>query len=80
VAFAALAVHLWLPLLALAIVCTQAITWLSGAVRFMQWFIKQGQVHPYEAVGYVAAPLVFIIAAGIQYRTVLISILGRALS
>ena len=63
----AVAVHLWLPLLALSIVLTQASRWLFKAVGWMQWFIKQGQHHPFEAVGYVASAIVFVSSVVIQY-------------
>jgi hypothetical protein len=55
----ALAVHLWLPLLALCIVLLKALNWLRIAVGKAQWFFKEGKEHPLDAIGYVAATLVF---------------------
>jgi hypothetical protein len=63
----ALAVHLWLPLFALAIALTQLFGGLSKAVGWMQWFLKQGQYHPFQAVGYVASVIVFVCGVVIQY-------------
>jgi len=64
--FPALAVHLWLPLFGLAALATQIITRLSKAARWMQWFLKQGQHYPFQAIGYVAAIIVFVVAAIVQ--------------
>jgi hypothetical protein len=58
----AVVVHLWFPLFALAAVMAQALGWFSKAVSWMQWFLKQGQHHPFQAVGYLAALIVFVIA------------------
>jgi hypothetical protein len=63
----AIAVHLWLPLFALAIGLAQASGWLFKAVGWMQWFLKQGQHHPFQAVGYVASVIVFVCAVIIEY-------------
>jgi hypothetical protein len=63
----ALAVHLWLPIFGLAVVVAHAISWLARAANWMQWFLKQGQHHPYQAVGYVASAIVFVCAVIIQY-------------
>jgi hypothetical protein len=63
----ALGVHLWLPLFALAIGLTQVCGWLFKAVGWMQWFLKQGQHHPFQAVGYVASVIVFVSSVIIEY-------------
>jgi hypothetical protein len=63
----AVVVHLWLPLLAVAIIMTRAAGWFSKAVGWMQWFLRQGQHHPFQAVGYVASVIVFASSAVIQY-------------
>jgi hypothetical protein len=60
-------VHLWLPLFALSIGLAQASGWLFKAVGWMQWFLKQGQYHPFQAVGYVASVIVFVSGVIIQY-------------
>jgi hypothetical protein len=38
---------------------------LSAAHR-AQWFLKRGKDHPLEAVGFVAAPLMFLGAVAFQ--------------
>jgi hypothetical protein len=63
----ALAVHLWLPLLALAIGLAQLFGYFSKAVGWMQWFLKQGQHHPFQAVGLMASVIVFVSSVIIQY-------------
>jgi hypothetical protein len=63
---AALAVHLWLPFLASCIGLLKALQYLLLTVDRMKWFIKQGKQHPLDAVGFVAAPVVFIGAVAVQ--------------
>jgi hypothetical protein len=55
----ALAVHFWLPLVALCIVLLRALNLLRVAVGKTQWFFKGGKERPLDAIGYVAATLVF---------------------
>jgi hypothetical protein len=61
--WAAVAVHFWLLLFALGILVLRLLSPLLWAAGKVQWFIKQGQFHPVEAVGYVAAALVFVTTA-----------------
>jgi hypothetical protein len=63
----ALAVHLWLPIFGLAVVLTHTISMFARAATWMQWFIKQGQHHPFQAVGYVASVIVFASGVIIQF-------------
>jgi hypothetical protein len=56
----ALAVFLWLPLLALGILTVRLLTPLSWIVGRTQWFLKEGKEHPLKAIGYVAAVVVFL--------------------
>ena len=56
----AMAVHLWLPLFGLGVIFVQAANRLVWAISKMQWFLKQGQHHPLQAIGYVAAIVVFL--------------------
>jgi hypothetical protein len=56
----AFAVHLWLPLLGIALLCLRIVNWILWSVGKMQWFLKQGHLHPLDAIGYVAAVLVFV--------------------
>jgi hypothetical protein len=63
---AALLVHLWLPFFALSVGVVKGLNYLLWATKGMRWFIKQGRDHPFDAIGLVAAPLVFIIAVAIQ--------------
>ena len=62
----AVLIHAWLPLFALSVVGAKALNYFAGATKWMQWFIKRGKDHPFEAVGYVAALVVFVLAAGVQ--------------
>ena len=57
--FGAMVVYLWLPLLALAAGAAKTLNYFRLAVGWAQWFLKQGQNHPLEAIGYVAAIIVF---------------------
>jgi hypothetical protein len=69
----ALAVHLWLPLIGIGVAITRTINSFAWSVNKMQWFLKQGRSHPLQAIGYVAATVVFVVIT-------LSSILGRSLS
>jgi hypothetical protein len=60
VLLAALAIHLWLPLLALGMLTIKVLTSFVRAVRTMQWFIKRGRDHPLDAIGMVAAVIMFV--------------------
>jgi hypothetical protein len=53
------AVLLWLPLLGVAILFLQIVNSLLWSVAKMQWFLKQGHLHPLDAIGYVASAIVF---------------------
>jgi hypothetical protein len=59
---AAFAIHFWLPLFALGVVFVHAINWFILLVSKTQWFLKKGQEHPLEAIGWVAAAIVFLIS------------------
>lgn len=59
-------IHLWLPLFAFAVVLTQMSVWVLKAVDWSQWLLKQGEQHPFQAVGYPAALIVFVIGIAIQ--------------
>jgi hypothetical protein len=56
---AAFVVHLWLPLFALCIMIVKVFNWFRLAVSKTQWLFRGGKEHPLDAVGYVAAILVF---------------------
>jgi hypothetical protein len=56
---AAMIVHLWLPLFAICVIGLRLLNYIFVAAGWAQWFIKQGRYHPLDAVGYVAAILVF---------------------
>jgi hypothetical protein len=70
---AALAVHLWLPLLVIGVLVIRTGNYLLRAVTFMRWFLDKGDEHPIKAIGYVAATVVFVAATTT-------TILGRFLS
>jgi hypothetical protein len=61
----ALLVHLWLPFFALCVGLVQLVTYLRHAAGWTQWFIKQGEQHPLDAIGYVAAVVIFITTSGV---------------
>jgi len=58
---APLAVHLWLPLFALSVGLLRMLNYFRLAVGKTQAFLKKGNEHPLEAIGYVAAAIVFCI-------------------
>ncbi len=62
-----LVVHLWLPFFALSVVLAKGLTYFLLATKQVQWFIKQGQQHPLDALGLVATPLVFLGAVVVQW-------------
>jgi hypothetical protein len=63
VIWGAFAVHLWLLLFALGVIFLQVSNSFLWAAGKMQWFLKQGENHPLQAVGYVAAVIVFTVTA-----------------
>jgi hypothetical protein len=56
-----IAVHAWL------LVVAKALNSARRATVGMQWFLKEGNQHPLRALGYVAAPVTFLVAAVLQY-------------
>jgi len=65
-----LLVYLWLPLLVLAGTVTVAMNAFFRAVGWAQWFIRRGNSHPLDAIGMVAAGVVFVGASvwqGVSY-------------
>jgi hypothetical protein len=56
-------VYLWLPLFALSMMLAKSLNHLRIAVGGAQWFFKRGKDHPIEAIGYVAAIIVFVLSA-----------------
>jgi hypothetical protein len=63
----AVAVHLWLVLLAIGVLLAQAFGHFLRAAAWVQWFIKRGENHPLEAIGYVAAVVVLVFALIAQF-------------
>jgi hypothetical protein len=59
----ALAMYVWMPVLAFSLFFAKALVWVAAAAHWMQWFIKQGRNHPLEAIGYIAAVGVFVIVS-----------------
>jgi hypothetical protein len=57
---AALVVHIWLPLFGVCVGLLRAANYARRAVGWTQWFLKEGKQQPLEAIGYVAAPIVFV--------------------
>ncbi len=62
----AFVVHLWLPLFGLAAAITKAISLMIRAAEGTQWFAKDGSDNPFQAVGYIAAAIVFVVGVGLQ--------------
>jgi hypothetical protein len=56
---AAFIIHLWLPLFALSSLFVKLVFWIFRAVEKAQWFLKQGDAHPFRAIGIVATIIVF---------------------
>lgn len=59
----ALAVHIWLPLFATGVILAQGLNAFLRASGWMQWFLKRGKDHPLDAIGTVAAVVVFVITS-----------------
>jgi|SRR5262245_3632240 len=59
-------VHLWLPLFALCVLLLRGLSYFRLAVGRTQWFLRGGREHPLDAIGYVAAGLVFVATVVIQ--------------
>jgi hypothetical protein len=55
----ALVIHLWLPLFALSSFAVRLLFLIFRAVEWAQWFLKQGDAHPFKAIGIVATIIVF---------------------
>lgn len=56
-------IYLWLPLLAIGMIGVRALSILGRTTAWVQWFIKQGNQHPLQAIGFVAATLMFILTS-----------------
>jgi hypothetical protein len=52
-------IHLWLPLFALSSLAVKLFFPVLRAVEKAQWFLKQGEAHPFKAIGVVATITVF---------------------
>ena len=59
--FGAMVVYFWLPLLAGSLGVVKLLNYFRVAVTWTQWFMKRGKDHPFEAVGLVAAAIVFVV-------------------
>jgi hypothetical protein len=57
---AALVVHVWMPLLGASAIVLAILNYFRFAVSKTQWFLKRGRDHPLEAIGLVAAVIVFL--------------------
>jgi hypothetical protein len=63
----AFAIHLWLPLFAVSLAGARSINYFAGATKWMQWFIKSGRDHPFDAIGILAASIVFVSVGTIRW-------------
>jgi hypothetical protein len=59
----ALLVHFWLPLFAAGAFTIRFLYRFAQAAVWAQWALKQGNRHPLEAIGFVAAAFIFAVAA-----------------
>jgi hypothetical protein len=57
--FPGIVVFAWFPLLGAGMILLRMINPLLAAVRGAQWFLKDGKDHPLDAVGCIAALIVF---------------------
>lgn len=62
----ALLVHLWLPAFALGALILRVLKPFFNTVKWMQWFIKRGVDHPFEAVGLTVAIFNFFAVAIVE--------------
>lgn len=62
----ALAVHAWLVLLALGVFFLQLANYFVLSVRWMQWFLRYGERHPFDAIGCIAGVWVCLAMAAAQ--------------
>jgi hypothetical protein len=56
-------VYFWLPLVIVGMIGARLINWVGNLIAWAQWFIKRGNVHPFQAIGLVAAVLMFLSAS-----------------
>ena len=64
---AAMIVHLWLPFFALCVGLLKGLNYILLTTNKVQWFLDRGKDHPLDAIGFVAAPLIFLIAVAVQW-------------
>jgi hypothetical protein len=62
----ALFAQLWLPLFVFGLICMKGIHYFLRAVQSMQWFLKRGDEHPLDAIGYVAGAVVFAMSITVR--------------
>jgi hypothetical protein len=60
VVFPALLVHLWLPLFLIGALLNRGVSAFFRTAGFAQRFMKHGDEHPFDAIGIVAATVVFV--------------------
>jgi hypothetical protein len=59
-------VILWLPLLGVGVLIVKSLNIFLKGVRWSQWFLKQGDIHPLRAIG-LAASTVVLFGAGVVH-------------
>jgi hypothetical protein len=52
-------IHLWLPLFAISALAVRLVFWIFRAVEWAQRFLREGDAHPFKAIGIVATLIVF---------------------
>jgi hypothetical protein len=73
----ALIIHLWLPLFTVSSLAVRLAFWIFRVVEWAQWFLKQGDAHPFKAIGIVATLIVFVGAMLVKEGWALLSVLER---
>ena len=62
----ALIVHLWLPIFLFGALSARVLDASLRAVGFARWFIRQGEDHPFDAIGITATVMVFVAIGVVQ--------------
>ena len=62
----AFVIHGWLLLFALSLLIVKGLNFFRFAILNMQWFLKSGHEHPFQAIGYVAAAITFLIMLSVK--------------
>jgi hypothetical protein len=73
-----LILQLWFPLFVLSSLVARLVFWIFRAVEWAQWFLKQGDAHPFKTIGVIATIIVFGSAILVKEGWALLGVLGRS--